>query len=168
MRKTKTMKGIAAAALAVALVAAPAAECLSPLCSTGFGIMASAAETEAGNSDIQSKIASAQNGDIIKLTENVTTYILVNNKDLTIDLNGHKLVGDDTYYYAAMVYGTSNVTFKNGTAEAIVDVSDSASVTIECDIDVSRLKGTSFDMSYGVSAMNAVQISGNASIKGFP
>ena len=163
MRKTKTMKGIAAAALAVALVAAPASECLSPLCSTGFGIMASAAETEAGNSDIQSKIASAQNGDIIKLTENVTTYILVNNKDLTIDLNGHKLVGDDTYYYAAMVYGTSNVTFKNGTAEAIVDVSDSASVTIECDIDVSRLKGTSFDTSYGVSAMNAVQISDNAS-----
>lgn len=95
MRNTKTMKGIAAAALAVALVAAPAVQEFSPLFSgTSLGVVASAAATEVN--DAAGLKAAVESGGEIKVTGNITlTETITVAKAVKLDLNGNTITGPD-------------------------------------------------------------------------
>lgn len=62
-------------------------------------------------------VGAAQNGDTIKITKDITEYVTVDGKKITIDLDGHVITaaGEELQKKAIKVNSNSEVTIKNGT-----------------------------------------------------
>ncbi len=110
MKTKRTMKSIAAAALALSLVAVPAAQNAVLNGGFSFGIFANAAAepTLVDNLDgLKTAFANAQDGDVIKLTNNIdaTELLEFTTGNVTLDLNNFELKDNNNDRGAIKVSG---------------------------------------------------------------
>ncbi|MDE6592226.1 MAG: hypothetical protein K2K57_04080 [Oscillospiraceae bacterium] len=115
MKTKRTMKSIAAAALALSLVAVPAAQNAVLTSGFSFGILANAeAQQVSDEADLRSAIAA---GGEIKVTGTVTlsSKLTIDSKNVTIDLSEGEITANGAFGSMISITGTSEVTVNGGT-----------------------------------------------------